>query len=71
MKFAIKTCPVCGHDIDKVKEDWAGEYKDQKYIVHDLEYYLCRNCGERVYPHEAMRKIEASSPAFHDKELVK
>lgn len=70
MKFEITVCPVCGCSISKVKEDWVGEYKNQKYSVPNLEYYLCGNCGERVYPREAMQKIEASSPAFQAKESV-
>ena len=70
MKLEITVCPVCGHNINKVKEDWVVEYKNQKYTVLNLEYYLCSNCDERVYPREAMRKIEVSSPAFQEKELV-
>ena len=70
MKLEITVCPVCRGKIKKVKEDWVGEYKNQKYTVPDLEYYLCGNCGERVYPREAMQKIEASSPAFQTTESV-
>jgi len=32
--------------------------------VPNLEFYECAKCGERVYDREAMRKIEAYSPAF-------
>ena len=70
MKLEITVCPVCGHNINKIKEDWVGEYKNQKYTAPNLECYLCSNCDERVYPCEAMRKIEASSPAFREKESV-
>ena len=70
MKLEITVCPACGRNISKVKEDWIGEYKNSKYTVPDLEYYLCGNCDERVYSREAMRKIEASSPAFQATESV-
>jgi len=60
----ITVCPVCGGKVKKVKEDWAGEFKGQKYIVPDLEYYVCEVCGERIYTREAMKKIESYSPAF-------
>jgi YgiT-type zinc finger domain-containing protein len=61
----ITVCPVCDGKIKKVKEDWVGEFKGKEYIVPDLEYYICEACGERIYMREAMRKIEAYSPAYH------
>ena len=62
--FEITVCPVCGGKIKMVRQDWIGEYQAQKYVVPDLEYYECEDCGERIYDREAMRKIEAYSPAF-------
>lgn len=66
----ITTCPVCGGKVRKIKEDWVGAYNGQTYIVPDLEYYICERCGERIYPHEAMKKIESYSPAFQEIEPV-
>lgn len=60
----IKVCPVCGGKVQKITEDWVGEYMGQKYVVPDLEYYICEECSERIYPREAIRKIEAYSPAY-------
>ena len=54
----------------QVKEDWAGEFRGQEYRVPDLEYYICEDCSERIYPHEAIKKIEAYSPAFQVAEPV-
>jgi hypothetical protein len=34
------------------------------YTVENLEFYECPDCKERVYDREAMRAIEANSPAF-------
>lgn len=65
----ITKCPVCGGTVPKIKEDWLSEYQGQEYTVPDLEYYLCDDCGERIYPREAMQKIEAYSPAFQMLEL--
>ena len=64
----ITICPVCGGNVKKVKLDWIGEFKGQKYVVTNLEYYLCEDCGEKIYPRDAMRRIEAHSPAY---QLVK
>lgn len=36
----------------------------KEYVVPDLRYYECPKCGERVYDSEAMRSIQAKSPAF-------
>lgn len=61
----ITKCPTCGsRKIKRVRRDWVGEYHGQTYTVRDLEFYECPACHERVYGREAMRKIEAHSPAF-------
>ena len=61
----ITRCPTCGSDgIEKVQRTLTGEFRGQSYSVPALEFYECPNCGERVYDREAMRRIEANSPAF-------
>jgi YgiT-type zinc finger domain-containing protein len=61
----LESCPSCGsRNIEKVRRTWRGEFEGQCYAVPDLEFYECPDCGERVYDREAMRKIEAHSPAF-------
>jgi YgiT-type zinc finger domain-containing protein len=64
-KLNIKTCPSCdGKRIKRVRGNWAGNFKGETYTVPSLEYYECPDCGEKVYDREAMRQIEAHSPAF-------
>jgi len=61
----ITTCPSCGSGrIRRVRRKWTGEYRGVRYTVPALEYHECPDCGERVYDRQAMRKIEAHSPAF-------
>jgi YgiT-type zinc finger domain-containing protein len=61
----ITICPSCGsRAIKKIRRNWTGKVKGQTYVVPNLEYYLCPQCGETVYDRQAMRKIEAHSPAF-------
>ena len=61
----IARCPSCGSaKIRKVRRKWSGEYKGRAYSVANLEFYECPDCGERVYDPDAMRTIEAKSPAF-------
>jgi len=61
----IKTCPSCGsRQIEKVRRKWTGEYKGRVYSVERLEFYECPDCHEQVYDPEAMRAIEAKSPAY-------
>lgn len=60
----LTVCPVCGGEIESVVEDWAGEFEGTQYIVPTLEYYLCLDCNERVYPRAAVQKIRAYSPAY-------
>jgi YgiT-type zinc finger domain-containing protein len=61
----IRKCPSCGSaKIKHVRRNWSGEYKGRRYIVENLEYYECPDCQEQIYDRDAMRAIEASSPAF-------
>jgi YgiT-type zinc finger domain-containing protein len=61
----ITTCPSCGSTkIKKVCRKWTGNYKGRAYAVEKLEFYECPNCHEQVYDPEAMRAIEAESPAY-------
>lgn len=64
----ITRCPSCGSKrIKKVKRNWTGNFKGQIYIVPDLEFHECPACGEELYDAQAMRKIEAHSPAYAKK----
>jgi len=61
----ITVCPTCGSNkIKQVKRNWTGNYKGQIYLVPDLEFHECPACGEEMYDAQAMRKIEAHSPAY-------
>ena len=61
----ITLCPSCGSKkIKRLRCDWTGEFQGQSYTVPDLEFYDCPDCGEKVYDREAMRRIQAQSPAF-------
>jgi len=63
--FDIAICPTCGSPaIKKMRGAWAGTYQGETYTVKALEYYSCPNCHEKVYPPEAMRKIQQASPAY-------
>jgi YgiT-type zinc finger domain-containing protein len=61
----ITRCPSCGSDkIKKVRRNWTGIFKGKTFVVPNLQYYECPDCGEKVYDRDAMREIEANSPAF-------
>jgi len=63
--YGISICPSCGsRRIEKLRRNWDGNFEGKHYVVPDLEYYECPACGECVFGREAMRKIEARSPAF-------
>ena len=64
-KLNIKTCPSCGSKkIKMVRRNWTGNFKGKEYTVPNLEYYECPDCGEKIYESEAMRQLQAHSPAF-------
>jgi YgiT-type zinc finger domain-containing protein len=61
----MSMCPSCGSTaIEEVKGDWSGDFKGKAYLVKDLRYFHCPKCDENVYDREAMRKIQAASPAY-------
>jgi YgiT-type zinc finger domain-containing protein len=70
-KLFIKTCPTCGSDkIGLVVKDVTRKYKGQTYTVPAVEFYVCSNCGEKVYDRAAIQKIEAYSPAYPHKHAL-
>ena len=63
--FHISACPACGSaSIRAVQEDWFDAYAGKRYVVRNLRYFHCAQCGEKVYDPSAMRRIQAASPAF-------
>ena len=61
----IKRCPTCGSShIKWVRRNWRDSFNGKSYVVPNLEYYECADCGEHVYDRDAMQKIEAHSPAY-------
>ncbi|NUM77415.1 YgiT-type zinc finger protein [candidate division KSB1 bacterium] len=61
----ITTCPTCGSKkIKKVRKNLTRSFQGQIYTVPNLEFHECPDCGERLYDRDAMRKIEAYSPAY-------
>jgi YgiT-type zinc finger domain-containing protein len=63
--FEISSCPGCGSQgLRRVCRDLEAEYQGDAYRVERLEFFECPDCGGTLYPREAMRRIEAQSPAF-------
>ena len=63
--FHISACPACGSaGIRGVQEDLSDSHAGKRYVVRRLRYFHCAQCGEKVYDPSAMRRIQASSPAF-------
>jgi len=65
MKLEVSECPTCGSArIKKVRRNWRDTYHGKAYVVPNLEFWECPDCGERLYDRDALRKIEAHSPAY-------
>lgn len=61
----ITSCPTCGSKkIKKVQKNLTRSFQGKTYTVPNLEFHECPDCGERLYDRDAMRKIEAHSPAY-------
>jgi len=65
MSIDITQCPSCGSSkIKKVRGPVSHVFEGETYTVPGVTYYVCPNCGERVYDGEAVAKMQAASPAF-------
>ena len=65
MTLKITRCPTCDSPrIRRVRKSLRRTWKGQAYVVPNLEFEECLDCGERLFDHEAMRKIETHSPAY-------
>ena len=65
MALKITRCPTCDSTrIRRVRKSVRRTWKERAYVVPNLEFEECPECGERLFDREAMRKIETYSPAF-------
>jgi YgiT-type zinc finger domain-containing protein len=70
--LSISTCPSCGSSkIRSIKGKWNGTFRGKKFTVPALEYFACPNCHEKVYPPQAMRRIQENSPAYAKSRAVR
>ena len=61
--LTIETCPTCGSKrIRKVRKSVTRTFKGKTYVVPNVEFHECPNCGEKLYGREAMRKLESYRP---------
>lgn len=64
----LTRCPTCGsRKIRRVRRDLTEEWRGQRYTVPDVQIEECPDCGEQLFDHEAMQKIEAVCPAYRKK----
>ncbi len=69
-RLNIKTCPTCkSNKIQRVIRDITREYKSQSYIVPDVGFFICPDCGEKLFDHEALEKMKLFSPAYNNRHL--
>ena len=65
MELKITRCPTChSRRIKRVRKTLRRTWKGQAYVVPNVEFEECPDCGERLFDHTAMQKIEAHSPAY-------
>jgi len=61
----LTKCPTCGSErIKQVRRRWTGVFKGQRYVVPNVRFYECPDCGETVFDPDAVDKIEAHRPAL-------
>jgi YgiT-type zinc finger domain-containing protein len=57
----VKTCPTCGSKrIERQTGDLNLTINGKTKTVRLVEMEICPKCGEKLFDHEAMRKIEAA-----------
>jgi YgiT-type zinc finger domain-containing protein len=59
----IRTCPTCGSKrIQRVRRGVTRTVGGKTYLVPGVDFHECPDCGEKLYGHEAMRKLESYRP---------
>jgi len=70
--FRVPACPTCGSKkIRAVVRDWKGISNGKPYTVQAVEIFECPACGERVFTPDAVRQIQAASPARRHRRLAR
>lgn len=68
MPVKLTVCPVCGQrSLEPVKRTVRRTYRGRRYLVPNLEFHQCAECGEKVYGPEALRRIQSCSPGYRTK----
>ena len=61
----LRACPTCGsRGIKIIQKTVTRQFEGERYTIPDLEFQECPRCGEKIYDREAMRQIQAASPAY-------
>ena len=56
----IKSCPICGsRKVERVHDTVKFPSKSGELTVPDVDFDVCRNCGESFFDHAASKKIDA------------
>jgi YgiT-type zinc finger domain-containing protein len=72
MPLNIKTCPTCGsRQIKRVRGPLKRKHNGRSFVVPNVEYFACPQCGEKLFVPAAMDKIQAASPAFAKPDRLK
>jgi YgiT-type zinc finger domain-containing protein len=57
----VTTCPTCGSKkIRRVTRNVACNYLGKPYVARSVTFEKCPDCGECLYDHAAMQKMEAA-----------
>ena len=60
-----KICPTCGSTrVRRVRRTITRTFRGKTYRVPSVEFHECQKCGEEIFSPEAVRRIQARSPAF-------
>lgn len=58
-RLKLSVCPTCGEkNLKKVRRTVSGTRQGKRYSVPGVQFYVCPDCGERIYDPVAMRQIE-------------
>jgi YgiT-type zinc finger domain-containing protein len=57
----ITTCPTCGgKKIRRVTRDLTRNFLGKTYVARRVTFEECPDCGERLFDHAAMQKMQAA-----------
>lgn len=61
-----RVCHVCGFTMTHCISEQTFNIGNCSFTVPDVEYYVCKKCGEVIYPSSSLKRIDEVVQKFKE-----